>query len=120
MTGRERLPDDALVVRCGKPPFSNPKPLSERCARHPEGVYGFSVQSAANVTIETLAQHCRNRHIGVTTVGAIRKLGYEVHPTSGQGRHATVEVPMEWGSEAAEELGRLFRDETNPAGGQGA
>ena len=31
MSGRERLPDEAQVVRCGQPPFDQPKPLHERC-----------------------------------------------------------------------------------------
>ena len=57
MSERERLPDEAQVVRCGRPPFDDPKPLHERCDEH-DGVYGFSVQSRGNQTLEALAVWC--------------------------------------------------------------
>ena len=51
MSVQERLPDEAHVIRCGRPPFDQPKPLHERCDEH-DGVYGFSVQSRGNLTLE--------------------------------------------------------------------
>ena len=51
MASQVRLPDEAQVVRCGRPPFDQPKPLHERCDEH-DGVYGFSVQSRGNLTLE--------------------------------------------------------------------
>jgi hypothetical protein len=109
------LADDALVVRCGRPPFDNPKPLHERCDEHPEGVFGFSVQSAPGVPLDQLAAWCRNKTIGFTTVGAIRVLGYDVKVTRGAGFHATVEVPRDWAPTRAEQLARIFREAINPS-----
>jgi hypothetical protein len=83
MSGEERLPDDALVVRCGQPPFDPVKVISEGCREHPSGHFGFSVQSAPGASIEALAAWCRNSKIGWTTVDAIRSAGYEVVMTSG-------------------------------------
>ena len=34
MASSERLPDEALVVRCGRPPFDDPVPL-DRALRAP-------------------------------------------------------------------------------------
>jgi len=51
--GRALLPDDAYVVRGGKPPFA--RSLKEASRRHPEGPYGFSVQSGANLSVADLA-----------------------------------------------------------------
>ena len=113
MSGRDRLPDEAWVVRCGRPPFDHPKPLHERCAEH-DGVYGFSVQSKGNETIEVVARWCQNNRIGVTTVGAIRALGYEIDITPGKGHHATVIVPRDWTPEAARQLAQSFEDRENP------
>ncbi len=113
MSGRDRLPDEAWVVRCGRPPFDDPKPLHERCAEH-DGVYGFSVQSISHQTIEVLASWCRNNRIGVTTVAAIRALGYEIEVTRGKGFHATVIVPRDWTPEAARQLAQSFEDRENP------
>lgn len=108
-----RLPNEALVVRCGKPPF-DPYVLRHRgCAEH-EGLFGFSVQSAANVELEVLAARCENNRVGVLTVGVIRELGYDVVATSGRGHHATVSVPRNWDLERARILGALFEDRPNP------
>src|SRR3954447_4958665 len=109
------LLDDTVVVRCGRPPFDKPKPLHERCEEHPEGVYGFSVQSAPGVTLDQLAAWCRNKTIGLTTVGAIRAFGYDVKVTRGLGYHATVEVPRDWDSAKAGQLAHIFRVATNPS-----
>ena len=110
------LPDHGLVVRCGAPPFPN-NPLLGACGKHPDGPFGFSVQSGAEVTLEQLAVVCRNNQIGFTTVGAIRTMGYDVVPTAGPGQHATVVVPVDWTPDAAEELARLFQRAQNPARG---
>jgi len=113
MGAGKRPPDEALVVRCGHPRFEAPVPLCERCDHH-EGVYGFSVQSAGQVTFEQLAAWCPNKKVGVTTVGEIRALGYDVIVTTGQGYHATVVVREGWDHGASQGLIRLFREETNP------
>jgi hypothetical protein len=114
MASGQRLPDQAWVVRCGLPPFAN-SPLLKACGWHPDGPYGFSVQAAADLTIEQLAARCRNNSVGVTTVGEIRSKGYEIVPTRGEGWHATVVVPENLGSEAANELTCLFTKVKNPA-----
>jgi hypothetical protein len=110
---QQQLPDNALVVRCGKPPFEGPNSLHGRCLEH-EGYYGFSVQSAAGVNIEVLATWCRNNKIGLTTVGKIRSEGYDVVITRGNGHHATVVVPRTWDIQAALTLGALFEECSNP------
>ena len=69
----EKLPDDALVVRGGRPPFDQPKPLHERCDEH-QGYFGFSVQSAPGLSLDQLASALRNSIVGFTTVGEIRKI----------------------------------------------
>ena len=100
-------------MRCGRPPFDHPKPLLDRCDEH-DGVYGFSVQSKGNLTLEVVASWCKNNRIGVTTVGAIRALGYEIEVTRGRGFHATVIVPSDWTPEAAQRLAESFQDRENP------
>ena len=106
MAEGDRLADDAVVVRCGLPPFLG-RPLHTACDEHPSGYYGFSVQSAAGLTVEQLASECRNSSVGYVTVLEIRAIGYEVRETSGAGRHATVVVPKPWDPEAAQELAAL-------------
>ena len=90
-TQRERLADEAVVVRCGRPPYDDPAPLREKCVWY-HGRFGFSVQSAEGIPLEALAAWCPNRKIGITTVGEIRALGYDVVVTPGKGHHATVAV----------------------------
>jgi hypothetical protein len=114
MAEEERLPDDAVVVCCGLPPFVD-SPLERGCRRHPVGLYGLSVQAAAGMTVEQLATACRNKSVGYTSVAQIRIMGYEVVRTSGEAHHATVVVPEDWSRETAEELARIFRPATNPA-----
>lgn len=109
----DRLSDQALVVRCGQPPFESPIPLHQRCDLH-ECFYGFSVQSADGISLEELASWCPNNKIGVTTVGEIRGLGYDVVMTAGIGHHATVVVPVDWEYGDSLVLVRLFREERNP------
>jgi hypothetical protein len=114
MAEGDPLPDDAVVVRCGLPPFLG-RPLHTACDEHPSGYYGFSVQSAVGLTVEQLASECRNNVVGYMTVGEIRTMGYEVRQTGGEGRHATVVVPRPWESAIAEKLAILFRPAKNPS-----
>jgi hypothetical protein len=114
MRSLERLPDEALVVRCGLPPFEK-SPLDHGCRHHPDGVYGFSVQAALGLTAEQLATACWNKSVGFTTVAEIRIMGYEVVRTSGEAHHATVVVPEDWSADAAAALARIFQRATNPA-----
>jgi hypothetical protein len=113
MTEEERLTDDAVVVRCGLPPFVA-SPLHRGCRRHPAGFFGFSVQAEAGLTVEQLALACPNKSVGFTTVAKIRIMGYEVVRTVGESHHATVVVPEDWSAEAAEELARIFEPAANP------
>jgi hypothetical protein len=114
MAGSGRLPDEALVVRCGRPPFDDPTPLRERCMWY-EGHFGFSVQCAEGVPLDELAKWCPNRRIGVTTIGEIRALGYDVVVTPGKGHHSTVEVAPDWTREDSDRLIGLFRETMNPS-----
>lgn len=85
--GKGYLPDDANVVRGG-----TATPDGIKMGPHPEGVYGFSVQSAPNKSIENLASTLPVYYpkIGVTKVGSFRAVGGDVIKTSGGGQHATV------------------------------
>lgn len=109
-----RLSDEAWVVRCGLPPFTD-RPLRLACDEHPEGVYGFSVQCAAGLSVQQLAAACRNKSVGFTTVGQIREMGYDVVQTAGYLHHATVVVPRDWSPEAADALTPLFAAAVNTA-----
>jgi len=113
MAGDERLADNALVVRCGSPPFRG-RPLFTSCENHPDGVYGFSVQCAAGLTAARLATACRNKIVGVTTVARIRQMGFDVVPTTGEMWHATVVVPKDWSHAKAETLSQIFESVSNP------
>jgi hypothetical protein len=113
MAEESQLPDDAVVVRCGQPPF-NANPLARACRRHPSGYFGFSVQAAVGRTVEQLAEACSNSTVGFTTVATIRIMGYEVVRTRGEAYHATVVVPVGWTHAAAEELARVFVQAANP------
>jgi hypothetical protein len=113
MGNLERLEDDSLVVRCGKPPFVN-SPLDRACRQHPDGPYGFSAQAAVALSVEELASACPNNRVGFTTVAEIRIMGYEVIRTSGEGHHATVVVPRDWSPVAAAALAAIFRTAVNP------
>lgn len=114
MPAPDQIPDEALVVRCGLPPFVN-SPLDRGCRQHPDGVYGFSVQAEVGLTVEQLSAECFNKNVGFTTAAEIRIMGYEVLRTNGDGHHATVVVPVDWSAEAAAELARVFLAAANPA-----
>jgi hypothetical protein len=113
MAEGDRLPDDVLVVRCGLPPFHG-RPLFTACDDHPDGVYGFSVQSAVGLSAEELATACANNTVGVTTVGLIREMGFDVTRTAGPMRHATVVVTKGWSRTDAERLSLIFVPLANP------
>jgi hypothetical protein len=106
--------DEALVVRCGVPPFVK-NSLDRACGRHPDGPFGFSVQAAVGLKVEDLAAACFNRSVGFTTVAEIRIMGYQVLRTSGEAHHATVVVPENWSAEAAAALAQIFQHAINPA-----
>ncbi len=114
MARLHRLPDEALVVRCGLVPFVN-SPLDRGCRHHPDGVHGFSVQSEAGLSVAQLAAECSNKSVGFTTVAEIRIMGYEVVRTAGDAYHATVVVPQDWSADSAAALALIFRHAVNPA-----
>ncbi len=114
MAEDDRLPDDALVVRCGLPPFAN-SPLNQGCDWHQDGHFGFSVQASVGLTVQDLARAFYNKSVGFTTVGKIRTLGYDVVRTSGEAYHATVIVPLNWRVDDALTLTRIFQTANNPA-----
>lgn len=114
MNDPKRIPDDAWVVRCGQPPF-RANPLITACGPHPDGPFGFSVQAEIGLTLENLAAACRNNWVGYTTVGEIRKIGYDIIRTSGALHHATVVVPNPWNSRDSEALTAIFQAFRNPS-----
>jgi hypothetical protein len=114
MADLQAVPDEAIVVRCGLPPFVN-SALHLGCRHHPDGCYGFSVQAEVGLTVEQLATACSNKSVGFTTVAEIRIMGYEVLRTWGEAHHATVAVPENWTADAAAELARIFQHAINPA-----
>jgi hypothetical protein len=114
MANLQAVPNEAVVVRCGQPPFVN-SALHRGCRHHPDGCYGFLVQAEVGVTVEQLATACSNKSVGFTTVAEIRIMGYEVLRTSGDAHHATVAVPEDWTADAATELARIFQHVTHPA-----
>ena len=119
MSGPNRLHDDELVIRCGKPPYDVAKLIRDGCDEHPEGFFGFSVQYAPGAAVESLAAWCPNNTIGWTTVREVRSAGYEIVMTSGRGHHATVEVPRDWRMDAAQALMAVFEAMKNPVPREG-
>jgi hypothetical protein len=61
------------------------------------------------LTVAELATACLNHSVGYTTAGSIRTMGYEILRTNGDFHHATVVVPVDWTTPAADELTRLFQ-----------
>ncbi len=114
MAALERIPDEAIVVRCGLPPFVK-SPLHLGCKHHSDGAFGFSVQAAVGLTVEELATACRNNTVGFTTAAKIRIMGYGVVRTGGEAHHATVVVPQGWGPDDAAALAAIFEHAINPA-----
>jgi hypothetical protein len=96
----EPLPDDAMVVRGGQnlpENFVNGSGVTIEAGKRLNGV---SVNAAAGLTIEQLTSAdptsgypgILNNRVGVTTVGAVRKLGGDVvpSPTRTNPRHSTL------------------------------
>ena len=111
----ERLRDDALVVRGG---YVTPERVQD--AADDEPTWGISVQSANGLTAEQLAREgaVPHRAISVTTAGQIRAIGagFDVRPTQGPGRHATIIIPSRPVSDDARAIAAVFGEPVaNPA-----
>ncbi len=108
-----RLPDGALVVRGGtntKNGANSADGIAKGTGNHPDGVRGFSTESAAGKTVCELCASLGNNQVGVTTVGDVRQSGGDVISTSGKSpNHATVT------GLAPETASRLFEIQRNPA-----
>ena len=84
----DRIADEAIVVRGGR---NQPDDLRRGTRLHPSGVTGASVECAVGLSVSQLASAIPHRHIGMTTVGAIRAAGGDVVRTFGRTPyHATV------------------------------
>lgn len=116
MAKEESFPGETLVVRGGKP--SSGSKLRGGCRLHPDGYFGFSVQAEPGLSVEKLGRALPHKSLGVTTVEEIRRMGYDVIRTSGNGFHATVVVPDDWNVEDADRLARIFREANNPSPGR--
>lgn len=82
------IPDEALVVRGGK---NRSDDVDRGIGMHPSGIVGVSVNAAAGVTVDELAQGIPHGEVGVTTVANVRQAGGDVIRTSGRNRyHATL------------------------------
>lgn len=108
-TGICAPPDDALVVRGGT---NTPELVRKGNGRHPSGVTGVSVHSAAGATVNELAEDLRRyAQIGVTTVGEVRAAGGDVFVTSGRSPHHATLTGL-----TAEEISALLTPtEPNPS-----
>ena len=82
--GVEWIPDDALAVRGGR---NRPEDIARSTGTHPSGVTGISVESAHGFTVRELAAAIPRGHVGVTTVGDVRRAGGDVIRTSGRSPH---------------------------------
>ena len=102
-----RIPDEALVVRGGR---NTPDDLNRGIGKHPNGVFGVSVECREGLTAVELAAAIPHRQVGVTSVKAIRSLGGDVVRTSGRSaNHATL-VGLD-----PSELSLLLTPTPNPA-----
>ena len=77
---RDALPNDALVCRGGTCSADRFRQGSGVMLDPSGRIVAVSVNSAAVTPIEVLSAAIPNRHIGVTTVGAIRRIGRTVTP----------------------------------------
>ncbi len=81
------LPNSAKVVRGGT---NTPELIAKGTGTHPSGVTGISVE-CGTCLVKDLAKGVPHSKVGVTTVGAVRKLGGDVIKTSGRSpNHATL------------------------------
>ena len=108
--GKNRLPDDAKVVRGG---LNTADRIRTAIVVH-VGIKGVSVQSANGKSIVELSGFINHNQIGVTTVGEIRKFNSDVIPTPGKGYHCTVYMGV--GGITPEQLSALLQPiRPNPA-----
>ncbi len=90
----DEFSDDAIVVRGGNAKNFTAERFGESIqpSRIP-GVVGFSVQcngcTDLGVALKDLARFLKNKEIGITTTGEIRRAGGNVVTTPGVGAHAT-------------------------------
>ncbi len=111
------LANDALVVRGG---LVTGEVLSLKSSEHKGvGVFGFSVYSYDNKTVEELvrAGDIDNKFIGVTRVQVIRDLGFDVVPTPGLPHHATLQIPRDAKPEDYARIADVFEKVLNPRRG---
>ncbi|MBL0028891.1 MAG: flavoredoxin [Rhodanobacteraceae bacterium] len=87
-----RIGDDALVVRGGSAEGANSvQGIATGTGTHPQGVTGFSAESANGATLCELCTNINHNQVGVTTAGEIRAAGGDVVATGGRSpNHATV------------------------------
>jgi len=90
----DEFSDDAIVVRGGNPGNFSADRFNESIQpSHTPGVVGFSVQcngcTSIDVALRDLAKFLKNKEVGVSTVGEIRRAGGGVVTTPGVGAHAT-------------------------------
>ncbi|MFA6984817.1 MAG: Ig-like domain-containing protein [Arenimonas sp.] len=87
-----RVGDDALVVRGGSAAGANSaEGIAKGTGTHPEGVTGFSAESANGASLCDLCQNIGHNQVGVTTAGQVRAAGGDVVSTGGRSpNHATV------------------------------
>lgn len=95
-----RLPDEAYVVRGGR---NTPEQIDAGTDRHPSGVVGVSVESAAGLTVAELAANLPHGQIGVTPVGRVRAAGGDVIPTHGRSPNHVTPTGL-----PADEISRLL------------
>jgi hypothetical protein len=97
-----------LVVRGDR---NQPDDLRRGTRTQPSGVTGASVECAAGLSLEELAQAVPHGQVGVTTVGAIRAAGGDVVRTSSRSPHHATVVGL-----SPEEASRLLTPTVaNPA-----
>jgi len=106
------IPDSALVVRGGNEANQAAAKINSAIgpSRTP-GVEGFSAQCNGGTCLSTLAGVLKNKQVGVTTAGDIRKAGGDVITTPGFGNHVTV---TNLSGEAASPLFKVVKN-PNPA-----
>lgn len=77
---RDALPDDAPVCRGGTCSAERFRAGAGVTLDNAGRLQGVSVNSAARTTVEVLTFSIPNRQVGVTTVGAVRRMGGSVTP----------------------------------------
>jgi hypothetical protein len=117
------LPDEAVVVRGG---LSTPETLHKSALAHfdEKGVFALSVRSRPPMSAEELARvdppmlHPRMR---ATTVGVLRRAGYDVIPDEPPPAHALIMLPGVPADDDYVTVSAIFGEPTsNPAYQRGA